>query len=249
MSSHSSKLLISIEKFDGTNWEDWSYSIRSTFRLSHILCIAEGTELWPATSANPTNTELRAIDVWDQKNEEGLGLIQLAVKPSIRQSIKENETLAQNWTCLKETYGTHTGLDLWVDITKYFSTLFSPQQPLAQQIDGMSELKSRIDTAGMTIPDSLLWKYWHGRVDTWRVSVTNRVTPSHFHSCHHSFLFSRYISYCSRDSISRYSFVLFTSVVCNLRANAEVRYFLFVLYWLSLICTCLPDYSYRWLYY
>ena len=46
-------------------------------------------------------------------------------------------------------------LNLWVDITKYFATIFSPQQHLTCQIDKMSELKLCIDTAGMTIPDSL----------------------------------------------------------------------------------------------
>ena len=47
-----------------------------------------------------------------------------------------------------------TGLNLWVDITN-FATIFSPQQPLTQQIDEMSDLKSCINQVGMTIPDSL----------------------------------------------------------------------------------------------
>ena len=102
----------------------------------------------------PTEVELRAIDIWDQRNE-GVGLIQLAVKNSIRPSIRENETLVENWKRLKDTYGIQTGLNLWVDITKYFATSFSQQQPLIQQIDKMSEFKSCIDSAGMTIPDSL----------------------------------------------------------------------------------------------
>ena len=83
MSSHSSKFLTSIEKFDGTNWEDWSYSVRSAFRLSHILRIAEGTEKHPTAPATPTEADYRAIETWDQRNEEGLGLIQIAVKASI----------------------------------------------------------------------------------------------------------------------------------------------------------------------
>jgi hypothetical protein len=33
------------------------------------------------------------IEAWNQRNEEGLGLIQLAVKPTIWKSIKEDETL------------------------------------------------------------------------------------------------------------------------------------------------------------
>ena len=41
--------------------------------------------------------KLRAIDTWDQRNEEGLGLIQLAEKSTIQQSIKENETHMENW--------------------------------------------------------------------------------------------------------------------------------------------------------
>jgi len=118
MSSTASKFLTSIEKFDGTNWEDWSYSVRSAFRLSHILRIAEGTEKRPAQSTTPTEAEIRATDDWDKRNDEGLGLIQLAIKATIRQSIKEDETLAENWKRLKDTYSTRTGLNLWVDITK-----------------------------------------------------------------------------------------------------------------------------------
>jgi hypothetical protein len=103
MSSNASRFLTSIEKFDGTNWEDWSYSVRSTFRLTHILRIAEGSEIRPipALPTTPTETKMQAIKDWDRRNEEGLGMIQLAVKSSIHQSIKENETLAENWKRLK----------------------------------------------------------------------------------------------------------------------------------------------------
>ena len=77
------------------------------------------------------------------------------IKSSIRQSINENDTLAENWKRLKDTYGIRTGLNLWVDITKYFAYTFSSQHPLTQQIDEMSELKFHINAAGMVIPDSL----------------------------------------------------------------------------------------------
>lgn len=64
------------------------------FFNSHILRIAEGTEPRPVISANSTDAELRAVEAGDQ---EGLGLIQLAVKSSVQQSINESETLAENW--------------------------------------------------------------------------------------------------------------------------------------------------------
>lgn len=103
----------------------------------------------------PTEAESCAIDDWDRRNDEGLAMIQLAVKTTIRQSIKENETLAQNWKRLHETYGTCNGLNLWVDIARYFGTAFTPELPFTQQIDEMSELRSRIESAEMPIADSL----------------------------------------------------------------------------------------------
>ena len=156
MSSNASKHLTSLEKFDGTNWEDWSYTIQSTFWLTHILWIAEGKEICPKpASTTPTEAEIHAIDDWDRRNDEGLGLIQLAVKATVCQTIKENETLAENWKRLQDTYGTHTGLNLWVDITKYFNTSFSSDLPLTQQIDEMLELRACIEAAQMPIANSL----------------------------------------------------------------------------------------------
>ena len=97
--SNNSCFQSSVEKFDGTNWEDWSYSIESHFQLMHILCIAEGTEIRPKPAAAnaPTEAESRTIEDWDRRNDEGLGLIQLSIKTTIRQSINRKETLAQNW--------------------------------------------------------------------------------------------------------------------------------------------------------
>ena len=65
----------------------------------HILRIAEGTEIRPKPAAAnaPTEAESRTIEDWDRRNDEGLGLIQLSIKTTIRQSINRKETLAQNW--------------------------------------------------------------------------------------------------------------------------------------------------------
>ena len=122
-----------------------------------ILRIAEGTEARPkpAIATTPTETEICAIEDWDRRNDEGLGLIQLTVKAHIRKYIRENETLAENWTRLQETYGTQSGLNLWVDINRYFAMSFSPKTPFTQQINEMSELKARIESARIPIADNL----------------------------------------------------------------------------------------------
>ena len=156
MSSNASRFLASVEKFDRTNWEDWSYSVRSTFRLTNILNIAEGKEKCPTAASTPgTEAELRAIGDWDRRNNKSLGLIQPAVKSSIRQAIKQNENLAENWKRLQDAYGTHTRLNLWIDIMKYFNTIFFTDLPLTQQINEMSDLRACIDLTGMLIADSL----------------------------------------------------------------------------------------------
>ena len=56
---------------------------------------------------------------------------------------------------LKANYGTRTGLNLWVDYQKYTTTTFSPDIPLTQQINEMSELKNYIVAAGLNISDPL----------------------------------------------------------------------------------------------
>jgi gag-polypeptide of LTR copia-type len=87
--SNVSKHVASIEKFDGTNWEDWAYSVRGHFHLMHTLRIAEGTKIHPKlVRPTPTKAESRAMEDWDRRNDEGLGLIQLSIKNMIRQSIK-----------------------------------------------------------------------------------------------------------------------------------------------------------------
>jgi len=65
------------------------------------------------------------------------------------------KSLNENWSTLKANYGTCTGLNLWVDYRKYTTTNFSPDVPLTQQIDEMSELKNCIVATGLNISDPL----------------------------------------------------------------------------------------------
>ena len=65
------------------------------------------------------------------------------------------KSLTENWSVLKSAYGTHTGLNLWVDYRKYMTTTFTTTKSLTQQINTMSELKNRIVQTGLPITDSL----------------------------------------------------------------------------------------------
>lgn len=145
---NATQYLSSLEKFDGTNWDDWSCSVRST-------CIP--TYAYPANSRRDQSTSKASHHSYSYQNRNlchwGLGLIQLTVKTHIRQSIRENETPAE--TRLQETYGTQSGLNLGVDINRYFAMSFSPKTPFTQQINEMSELKARIESAGIPIADNL----------------------------------------------------------------------------------------------
>ena len=111
----------------------------------------EGTEICPKPAATnaPTEAESHAIEDWDRHNDKGLGMIQLSIKMTIRQSINRKETLTKNWKRLQETYSTCSGLNLWMDVTRYYGMMFNPKQPLTQQINEMSKLRSRIMAADM----------------------------------------------------------------------------------------------------
>lgn len=60
--SATSKLLSTIKKFDGTNWESWAFSIKATFMFIDVLNIAEGTEKSSFLSIPPTDEEWKQLE-------------------------------------------------------------------------------------------------------------------------------------------------------------------------------------------
>ena len=150
-----SMLLSTIEKFDGTNWESWPFSLKATLMFIDALRIAEGTESAPSLSTPPTHDERKRLDDWEKRSRQGLSLLLVSVKSSVHQSLDMTKTLEQDWGNLKTIYGTRTGLNLWVDYRRYATMAFSHDTQLTQQIDEMSELKNRIVAAGLAISDPL----------------------------------------------------------------------------------------------
>ena len=153
--SATSKLLSTIKKFDGTNWETWAFSIKAAFMFIDALNIAEGTEKEPPLSIPSKEEEHRLLEDWKRRSRQGLSLLLVSVKPTVHQSLDMAKSLRENWSTLKAAYGTRTRLNLWVDYRQYTTTTFSTAESLTQQIDAMSDLKNRIAQAGLPITDSL----------------------------------------------------------------------------------------------
>ena len=153
--STTSKLLSTMEKFDGTNWEGWAFSFKAALMFIDTLRIAEGTELSPILSAMPTEDERIRRDDWERRSCQGLSLLLVSVKSSVHQLLDMMKSLQKNWTNLKSMYGTRTGLNLWVDYQQYTTMAFSLDAPLTQQIDEMSELRNHIVNTGLAISDPL----------------------------------------------------------------------------------------------
>ena len=113
--STTSKLLSTVEKFDGTNWESWSFLLKAALMFINVLNIAEGTETAPTLPNMPTNEDKKKLEDWNKCSHQGLSLLLISVKSSVHQSLDMKKSLNQNWSMLKANYGTHTGLNLWVD--------------------------------------------------------------------------------------------------------------------------------------
>jgi len=113
--STTSKLLSTVEKFNGTNWESWSFSLKAALMFIDALGIAEGTETAPTLPTVPTDEDRKKLEDWQKRSHQGLSLLLVSVKSSVHQSLDMTKTLKQNWSALKTNYGTCTGLNLWVD--------------------------------------------------------------------------------------------------------------------------------------
>ena len=106
--SATSKLLSTIEKFDGTNWESWAFSIKAAFMFIDALNIAEGTEKEPHLSTPSKEDEQRQLEDWKRRSRQGLSLLLISVKPTVHQSLDMAKSLTVNWSNLKAAYGTRT---------------------------------------------------------------------------------------------------------------------------------------------
>ena len=141
------KLLQQVPRFNGTNWESWSFSAKAALLFLNALGISKGTETTP--------TDTSKLEDYKKWSRQGLSLILVSVDPTIQQSLNMDKTLKENWDNLVARYGAHTSLNIWVDFTKYMSTHFSTESPPMQQIDALSELHTRVHTSGILITDSL----------------------------------------------------------------------------------------------
>lgn len=73
-----------------------------------MLFVAEGT-------IHPINrNQIKAADNWDRKNDEGIGLIQLAIKLSLRESSSKKQSHLPKIDRDSDLSRTYTGLNLWV---------------------------------------------------------------------------------------------------------------------------------------
>src|SRR5882724_6482340 len=113
--STTSKLLSTVEKFDGTNWESWSFLLTAALMFINALDIAEGTETTPTLPNMPTDEDKKNLEDWNKCSHQGLSLLLISVKTSVCQSLDMKKSLNQNWSILKANYGTRTGLNLWID--------------------------------------------------------------------------------------------------------------------------------------
>ena len=146
-----------IEKFDGTNWQSWSFAVQAALMFMDAWLIAEGTETRPvpAAAGAPTTAEITQVDFWNKRERQGQSLLILVVQPAIYQSIDLAKTLAENWTSIKTAYGRRIGLNAWVDFRTYITATFDAASPISQQIDMLSEIHAKIVQSGLTVSDQL----------------------------------------------------------------------------------------------
>ncbi|HEV7738405.1 MAG TPA: hypothetical protein VGO47_13660 [Chlamydiales bacterium] len=162
-------------KLDGTNWEDWSRSVTAALMYGDSWGIASGEEPKPspiivparpevpATATSPaiaavpeTTSNQTSIDDWNKRNRKGLSLIVLSCTKHIQKRLDFKKTLKENWDLLEKSYGTTTGLTIWVDFQKFTRSELSLSSPLSEQLDDLSNLGARINAGGITITDATL---------------------------------------------------------------------------------------------
>ncbi|HEV7738393.1 MAG TPA: hypothetical protein VGO47_13595 [Chlamydiales bacterium] len=168
-------LLAQDSKLDGTNWEDWSRGTSAALMYGDSWGIASGEEpkpspiivparpVVPATATSPaipavpeSISNQTLIDDWNKRNRKGLSLVVLSCTKHIQKRLDFKKSLKENWDLLELSYGTTTGLSIWVDFQKFTRSELSLSSPLSEQLDDLTNLSTRINAGGITITDATL---------------------------------------------------------------------------------------------
>lgn len=158
----SAKIVLPI--FDGTNYPDWSSSMKGWFLMQGAWRIVQGepgtapgtydsytrpTQLTPATAANTTE-----INAWVLLDEKARGAITMYIAPHLRDQLTKGQTTSYAlWAHIRSEYGTPGAVAAFVLFQKMVGYTFTDSKPLTPQILSFLSLNEKLSNAGLNQPE------------------------------------------------------------------------------------------------
>ena len=166
-SSDPTKLATStIPMFNGTNYKVWSDALRSFLRYNGLYFLIEGYGSTanvplpgidrPTTSTMPTQEELTALAMWDEKNDKALGAIQLYVAQNLCHMVDNEYKAATAWKKIADKYKKPGVVGAFVAFQQFINQQLSDASSLGPQIDAIIEKAAQVNAAGIELKEQLV---------------------------------------------------------------------------------------------
>lgn len=145
--------------FDGRDFRLWQEKMSDYLKSQRLWRYANGvnTRPVPAIAAAPTAVELAAMNLWDETDEQVLGILALRLSPNLRTHLGTAaavpSTSAQVWTSLNNTFGQPGISAIFADFNQAQNVRISGTQNPQVEIQRLHTLLERLSANQVVIPD------------------------------------------------------------------------------------------------
>jgi hypothetical protein len=101
----SSALFSAVPTFTGSNYKDWSSAMESYLKATGLWSAISTKKPAARETVGLTAGNKKEVAEWVENNMKACGSIQLRLSPSVRASLKSEESAAAIWKSLQEDYG------------------------------------------------------------------------------------------------------------------------------------------------
>ena len=128
-----------IDDFDGTNWRDFSFSVKTVLKANGCWATVDPGEAPAANASQETKED------WQLRNDRAFGVIALSCVKKFRNRLSKCETAKEAWERLKAEWVSNTPAAVLELEHRYDELLKHAKSPIRDWRDELEELADQLE--------------------------------------------------------------------------------------------------------
>ncbi|KAL7287560.1 hypothetical protein TKK_0018211 [Trichogramma kaykai] len=137
-----------VVRFDGQNFQQWKFTMRTAFRAHDLLKFVEGTEMRPA------DISTAAGRAWLQEDAKAMFLISSAIEPPQMESLLTCDTSKEMWDKLSMIHEQKTASHKFLLSQRFHDYRMDMADSVMQHVSKVQNLARQLADLGERLPDT-----------------------------------------------------------------------------------------------